>query len=279
MYRQTMQITLLTLVVALLSAPLSQAYLAVEEEPVGETTQPTPTEAPGQPVVDDMTVRVVSTQGRAFYRMAETDEWAPIQTDDVLPVGATIRTGLRGKVALALGPNADFEVKPLTEMTISDLEKDGDTIRTQLVMPRGNFNMDVKHVGFQNDFKIATPTGTMAVKGTGSSGFCYGNGLTLNPSVTNKDNAINHLKNNGQSENVSGGEQMNNGQSQSSPNNQGQTGTGQTGTGNDSDGSKGGDTGGSDGLNNATGNLQGSSSFMGTMTQVRKIKDFLGDSS
>ncbi len=286
MYRQSLLLMLVTLAMALLSAPPAQAYLAVEEDPVGQATQAQPTQpdntdeaAPAEPAEVEMTVRVKSIRGKASYRMAETDDWTAIKQGDVLPIGATIRTGLRGNVMLALGPNADFEVRHLTEMTIADLQKDGDTIRTLLMMPRGNFNMEVKHVGLDNDFQIASPTGTMAVRGTATTGNCYGGGLNLNPSAGNKDNAINQQNNNGQSENLSGGEGMNNGQGQTSPNQTGKTGAGQTGMNNNTDGSKGGDTGGNDGLTNATNNLRGSQSLMSSMRQAQQLKDSLGGST
>ncbi len=132
----------------------------------GDMAQPAEANAPA------MTASVTSVDGTAFYRENEQAQWKPAEAGVTLAAGGQIKTGLRGRVEMALGPNADIAVDRLTLMTIGRLEQDGQTIRTLLGVARGKVDFHVKHVGFANDFKIASPTGTMAVKGTDGTFIC-----------------------------------------------------------------------------------------------------------
>jgi hypothetical protein len=132
------------------------AFAAPNPPAVGEKTQA------------DMAVKVAAVQGNAEVRSAPDAQWMAMKAGDALPLGSQIRTGLRSSVTMNVGPNAEVTVKSLTIMMVSDLvADDANTLRTRLALKYGRLKFDVRHVGFKNDFQVATPTGVMAVKGTG----------------------------------------------------------------------------------------------------------------
>jgi hypothetical protein len=45
--------------------------------------------------------------------------------------------------------------------------QDGDVLRTIVTIDRGRADIQVDRVGLMNDFSVLTPSGSLAVKGTG----------------------------------------------------------------------------------------------------------------
>ncbi len=111
---------------------------------------------------------VTEVNGSVMTRPTDQDPWARVNPGDRLPTGSMIRTGIRGAVTLEVGPNATVTVQRLTELTVGQLEIDEqtNTVRTLIGLDHGKIDFDVKHVGFENDFRIASPTDVVAVKGT-----------------------------------------------------------------------------------------------------------------
>jgi hypothetical protein len=121
------------------------------------------------PPAPDMKVTVTAATGKVEARKGPADKWVMVQSGDVLAKGSQLRTGLRSAITMNVGPNAEVTVRSLTIMMIDDLvvSSDAETLRTRLAMKYGTMKFDVRHIGFKNDFRVATPTGVMAVKGTG----------------------------------------------------------------------------------------------------------------
>ncbi len=143
--------------IAIVLAALTTAAFGAEDAPQpGDNPQP------------DMAVKVTKVVGGVEMRAAPDEKWMAVRPGDALPLGSQIRTGLRASVTMDVGPNAEVVIKSLTIMMVSDLVADDtNTLRTRLAMKYGRMKFDVRHVGFKNDFRVATPTGVMAVKGTG----------------------------------------------------------------------------------------------------------------
>ncbi len=128
----------------------------------------------GQP---RMTTTVVAVEGTVNIRADADEPWHPVEAGQVLPVGTEVQTGLRGSLTLDLGPNSRVTVQRLSHFTLGRLARDGDVLRTLVAVKHGKIDFKVNRVGFDNDFRIATPTGTMAVKGTaGEYGTWEGDG-------------------------------------------------------------------------------------------------------
>jgi FecR-like protein len=94
-------------------------------------------------------------------------KWNDAKVDDVLSPGAEIRTGVKSTIALRIGKNATVSVDALTRIALPKIVQDGQVLRTKVALERGQLDVKVDRVGLENDLDVASPTATLAVKGTG----------------------------------------------------------------------------------------------------------------
>ncbi|NBB84589.1 MAG: hypothetical protein GVY28_14450 [Alphaproteobacteria bacterium] len=178
----------------------------------------------------------------------------------VLPVGTEVQTGLRGSLTLDIGPSARVTVERLSHFTIGRLNRRGEVMHTLVAVKHGKIDFKVKRVGFRNDFRIASPTGTMAVKGTGGE-FDTGEGGQFNydPDPDNDNDSTSYNDNSSNNDTTFSGDE-------GSDNNGGYGGRGnpnltQGGVGSNMTGSRGDDDdfldGEPDGLNGGRDELNG----------------------
>ncbi len=93
-------------------------------------------------------------------------DWQPVQLHMVVPQGATVSTGFSSRLTLELG-QTEITIQPLTRMLLRELIKKGTTNVTALTLRVGKINAAVKAVaGERNDFTVAGPNATAAVRGT-----------------------------------------------------------------------------------------------------------------
>lgn len=158
----------IALMVCLAAAGTLQAQdkTAPAPPPVGDAAQgDLGTPAPDAP--QQLTAKVLEVSGQAMCRVGEEQEWKPIQAGDALPVGTMVQTGLKSSVKIQTGPNAVITVESLSDIIIGRNEIDEEkTIRTNVGKRYGKMKFNVSDAGFTNDFRVTTPTGVMAVKGT-----------------------------------------------------------------------------------------------------------------
>jgi len=207
-HTQNMTWKALTVAIAFAATPVLAQNAANE---VGENAQPGGADVAVNP--QEITCTVTSVTPTAMFRENDEAAWKALEEGQVLPVGTQIRTGLRDSgVQLALGPNADVSIQRLSRVTVGQLKAEGDSIRTLLAIQNGKVDFHVKHVGFENDFKVATPTGTMAVKGTEGT-IIVDDQTNIEGNENNGGNAINFgQNNNGDDHNMTGNQQYDNGQ-------------------------------------------------------------------
>ena len=92
--------------------------------------------------------------------------WQPVQLNMIVPGGATVSTGFSSRLTLELG-QTEVTIQPLTRMLLRELIKKGSTNVTALTLRVGKINAAVKAVsGERNDFTVAGPNATAAVRGT-----------------------------------------------------------------------------------------------------------------
>ena len=77
-----------------------------------------------------------------------------------------VRTGRESHVALRVGPNATMLIEHQTRIAIPEIAQDGDKLKTRVSMAFGQADVRVDRIGLTNDFEVATPTATLAVRGT-----------------------------------------------------------------------------------------------------------------
>ncbi len=92
--------------------------------------------------------------------------WQPVTLNMSIATGATVSTGFASRLLLALG-QTEISVRPLTRMVLRELIKKESTNTTSLALRVGKVNIKVKAAtGEKNDFTIAGPASTAAVRGT-----------------------------------------------------------------------------------------------------------------
>ncbi len=172
-----------------------------------EAAAPEPSSASSQPMV--ITAEQVS--GSVLARADGSAEWTALRVGDTVAVGTQVRTGLRGSLRLSVGPNATIEVQRLSELTIGQFEMDGQAkvLRTLIAIQHGKIDFDVKHVGFENDFRIASPTDVVAVKGTLGTCQSFGGPMDVTGHRRNgRDAMLNEHRSTGRVARLSGAEMI-----------------------------------------------------------------------
>lgn len=145
---------------------------------------------PGQPL------RAVANEvaGTVKFRVKPDAKWDTLKNGSVLPVGADVLAGPGGRARIQMGPGVSLVLKPFSRVTIAELKLDnaGDaaTARATLAKQYGRVEFDVHDAGFKNDFKIASPNGVMAVKGTGGEHDNFGADEWVVGVPRNHDHAI-----------------------------------------------------------------------------------------
>ena len=83
-----------------------------------------------------------------------------------LKPGTVISTGFKSNALIDTG-SSDIFVKQLTRMSLDELSKSGNTVKTNLNLRLGRIKANVKTAkGLKHDFTLKTPVSTAAVRGT-----------------------------------------------------------------------------------------------------------------
>ena len=149
---------------AVWSAALAQDA-AVAPVPAGTTAvaDPAATEAPAG---DPLRAVFIDVAGKVQWRANETSPWQDAKVNDVVAAGVEVRTGLRSHAAMRVGRNATALIDAGTLFQLPTIVQDGDTLRTAAAVKHGRADFKVDKVGLSNDFKVVTPSTTLAVRGT-----------------------------------------------------------------------------------------------------------------
>ncbi len=109
---------------------------------------------------------VIGVEGTAQARTKPDQPWKQLAINDKLSPGVVVRTGRASHVALRVGPNATMLIEHQTRIAIPEVVQDGDKLKTRVTMAFGAADVRVDRIGLTNDFEVATPTATLAVRGT-----------------------------------------------------------------------------------------------------------------
>ncbi len=124
----------------------------------GSAADPAPAGTPLQAIVIDVS-------GKVQWRPSSDAPWKNAAVNDVIEPGAEVRTGLRSHAALRMR-NATALIDAGTVFQIPAHVQDGDVLRTTVAVKHGRADFKVDKVGLSNDFKVVTPSTTLAVRGT-----------------------------------------------------------------------------------------------------------------
>lgn len=143
---------------------------------------------------DSLNAVATEVTGNIKFRPTPEAKWEVLKTDTALPVGSEVLAGPGGRARIQMGPSVFLILKPFSRITIAQLKlekaNNTDTLRATLAKQYGRVEFDVRDAGFKNDFKIASPNGVMAVKGTGGEHDNFGTDEWVVGVPTNKDHAI-----------------------------------------------------------------------------------------
>ena len=97
---------------------------------------------------------------------APRPKWEKLKINAVLEPGVVVRTGRKSQVTLRIGANATMLIDRQTRVRIPEIVQKGKVLRTRVSMAFGKADVKVDRIGLDNDFEVATPTATLAVRGT-----------------------------------------------------------------------------------------------------------------
>jgi len=109
---------------------------------------------------------VIGVEGTAQARTKPDQPWKQLVINDKLAPGVVVRTGRASNVTMRVGPNATMLIDHQTRIAIPEVVQDGDKLKTRVTMAFGAADVRVDRIGLTNDFEVATPTATLAVRGT-----------------------------------------------------------------------------------------------------------------
>lgn len=139
-----------------------QERLAILKQLAIEATRPLP-----EGEQKDLRAVVLQTNGRVQWRPSSDASWARATVDHVLSPGCLIRTGVKSWMLLRVGVNSHVFVDSSSRVTLPQMVHAGSVLTTTVQVNRGRADIQVKDVGLTNDFSVLTPSGALAVRGTG----------------------------------------------------------------------------------------------------------------
>ena len=140
------------------------ASFASAQEPAAKPGDAAP--AADAPAGDPLRAVFIDVSGKVQWRADENAPWQEAKINDVVAAGVEVRTGLRSHAALRVGRNATALLDAGTLFQLPTIAQDGETLRTSAAVKHGRADFKVDKVGLSNDFKVVTPSTTLAVRGT-----------------------------------------------------------------------------------------------------------------
>ena len=137
--------------------------VASAQDAAAPPTQVPPAPTPG--VATPQRALLINVAGKVRWRSTPEAPWHSAAEGDILDPGAEVRTGLRASATLRF-KNATVLVDANSNFSMPAIEQDGDVLRTIAQVKSGRADFKVDKVGLQNDFKVVTPSTTLAVRGT-----------------------------------------------------------------------------------------------------------------
>jgi hypothetical protein len=158
----------LLLIVALVLVSSASPMFAAAPAPAAPAPAAPAAAAPAAPAPaagEKLMATVKAVSGTVESRTAVGQPWAPVAVGQQLPEGTDLRTGFRARCTLEMMQSA-VQVEPLTVLRIGELHREGDKVKTRLLLKQGNTEAAVDKGGTKNDFAIVTPSATLSVRGT-----------------------------------------------------------------------------------------------------------------
>jgi hypothetical protein len=115
----------------------------------------------------DDKARVSSVSGRVTYATPEKAEFSPLAAGAEIPIGSRIRTGSDGTAIIIVVSGAAMQIAENSDVSIETMSSDAAKRKALVSLKTGTVSalIDPKR-SKQTDFKIQTPQGVAAARGT-----------------------------------------------------------------------------------------------------------------
>ena len=150
-----------------LAAAIAAVPLTVYSVNLAPDTQPTTDPAGAQA----LQVTVTAVEGMVQYRTSEDAKWQKVQVGVVLDEHAEFRTGPRSAVQFKMGDDHTVTLDRLGTVKVLEAVQSGNKITTKLGMKYGRTRYDIEAAGLEHESSIASPSSTLAVRGTQFSSY------------------------------------------------------------------------------------------------------------
>ena len=111
-------------------------------------------------------VTVVEVSGNVQVRSDDGQAWQAAKVGMEVGQGAEFRTGPRSSVRCTIPPDQSFTLDRLGTVKVLQALKDGTKLKTDMMMKYGRTKYSVEAAGLEHEGTIASPSGTLAVRGT-----------------------------------------------------------------------------------------------------------------
>ena len=113
-----------------------------------------------------MHIYVVAVNGLVQVRQGDGQPWVVAATNMVLSEGAELRTGPHSSVTCVIPPDQTFTLDRLGTVRVADAFRNGNMVKTDLLMKYGRTHYDIESAGLEHEASITSPSSTLAVRGT-----------------------------------------------------------------------------------------------------------------
>lgn len=118
----------------------------------------------------------MDVKGRVRWRASGTSPWQDAKVNDLVNAGVEVRTGFESRAALRVGKNATVLIDSGSNFVVPHIEQDQGVLHTVAAVKSGRADFKIDHVedespdqgkvALENDFRVVTPSTTLAVRGT-----------------------------------------------------------------------------------------------------------------
>jgi len=113
-----------------------------------------------------MRIDVVSVTGLVQIRTGDDQPWVSAMPHMVLSEGAELRTGPHSSITCVIPPDQTFTLDRLGTVRVQDAVRNGNKVKTDLIMKYGRTHYDIEGAGLEHQATITSPSSTLAVRGT-----------------------------------------------------------------------------------------------------------------
>lgn len=159
--------TITVLLTVCMTATLANAWAMQETQPAVATSAP----IAGPDGKEKLIATVTGIEGLVQVRESEDQLWTRATVGQQVGENAEFRTGPRSAVRFVIPPDHTITLDRLGTVKVLQAVNDNGVIKTQMGMRYGRTRYDIEAGGREHESSIASPSSTLAVRGTKFSSY------------------------------------------------------------------------------------------------------------